>query len=405
MVLDADYTMTEAGSSIVMDIYLAAFYYSFTTMTTVGYGDITPKNSTERIFAICLETLGGFMYAYVISSLTSIVTMEDANAKHTRERLDAVASYISKMELPQDLGRRVRRYFRARKSEAMDEATILTDLSPSLRGEVSTFLVEGGFLADVVLFKQMNAVFWPRILPILRPTPLMRGEVICKEGEDCIEAFIVVDGELLGTTRMDGGNFDDDGTGSDAGSPLSNPNDDIQLTITNGGGEGGGGAVNTADAAPVPMRRRRIKVGQMVDPLCLVKVWDKSLEKVVAMERTDSYAVTAETFYNTFVNDEKLFRSLQEFVVRTQFEMDESPESKTEGREFGVPMYALNDEESKVKEAMYLADKAARRKEKHKHQRGANNGNTSRKMPALGVVYEDEYAGGQEGAPGAQARL
>jgi len=143
----------------------------------------------------------------------------------------------------------------------------------------------------------------------------------------------------------------------------------------------------------------------MVDPLCLVKVWDKSLEKVVAMERTDSYAVTAETFYNTFVNVEKLFRSLQEFVVRTQFEMDESPESKTEGREFGVPMYALNDEESKVKEAMYLADKAARRKEKHKHQRGANNGNTSRKMPALGVVYEDEYAGGQEGAPGAQARL
>jgi hypothetical protein len=65
---------------------------------------------------------------------------------------------------------------------------------------VSTFLVEGGFLADVVLFKQMNAVFWPRILPILRPTPLMRGEVICKEGEDCIEAFIVVDGELEGFT-------------------------------------------------------------------------------------------------------------------------------------------------------------------------------------------------------------
>ena len=396
--------MTEAGSRIVMDIYLAAFYYSFTTMTTVGYGDITPKNSTERIFAICLETLGGFMYAYVISSLTSIVTMEDANAKHTRERLDAVASYISKMELPQDLGRRVRRYFRARKSEAMDEATILTDLSPSLRGEVSTFLVEGGFLADVVLFKQMNAVFWPRILPILRPTPLMRGEVICKEGEDCIEAFIVVDGELLGTTRMDGGSFDEGGANSDAGSTHSS-HDDVQLTLTNGGGGDGGtgGLVNNAAAPPV--RRRRIKVGQMVDPLCLVKVWDKSLEKVIAMERTDSYAVTAETFYNTFVNDEKLFRSLQEFVVRTQFEMDESPETNTEGRDFGVPMYVLTEEESKVREAMYLADKAARRKEKHQHQREMGNGKASRKVPALSVVREDDFAGGQEGAPGAQARL
>jgi hypothetical protein len=143
----------------------------------------------------------------------------------------------------------------------------------------------------------------------------------------------------------------------------------------------------------------------MVDPLCLVKVWDKSLEKVIAMERTDSYAVTAETFYNTFVNDEKLFRSLQEFVVRTQFEMDESPETNTEGRDFGVPMYVLTEEESKVREAMYLADKAARRKEKHQHQREMGNGKASRKVPALSVVREDDFAGGQEGAPGAQARL
>lgn len=429
MVQDADYTMTEAGSDVVMDIYLAAFYYSFTTMTTVGYGDVTPKNSTERIFAICLECLGGFMYAYVISSLTSIVTMEDANAKHTRERLDAVASYINKMELPKDLGRRVRRYFRARKAEAMDEGTILMDLSPALRGEVSTFLVEGGLLADVVLFKQMNAVYWPRILPILRPCPLMRAEVVCREGEGCIEAFIVVDGELQGTTTLGGGDGgggggdDDDDVSSLAGSSHSQrlESTDDQETPTAAALAAHGTAAENATAGAAAasgaqVRQRRVGVGQMVNQLCLLKVWDKAVEQVVAVERTESYAITAETFCSTFANDEGLFQTLQSYVVHTQFEMDlAAPEAQLPGRELGVPVYVLNEDEAKAKEEVYLAALAARRRETQKHkkstlkkmQAAGTVQATPRKAPAgaLGAVPEEDYAGGQEGAPGAQARL
>jgi hypothetical protein len=429
VVADADYTMTEAGSAVVMDIYLAAFYYSFTTMTTVGYGDVTPKNSTERIFAICLECLGGFMYAYVISSLTSIVTMEDANAKHTRERLDAVASYINKMELPKDLGRRVRRYFRARKAEAMDEGTILMDLSPALRGEVSTFLVEGGLLADAVLFKQMNAVYWPRILPILRPCPLMRAEIVCREGEACLEAFIVVDGELQGTTTLGGdggdglgdgdfddGDGDDDDASSAAGSSHSKRLVSTDAEETHAAANALAAAATGGAAKEWQGRQRRVGVGQMVNQLCLLKVWEKSVEKVVAVERTESYAITAETFYSTFANDEVLFKSLQAYVVNTQFEMDlKSPDAKLPGRELGVPVYVLNEEESKAKEVVYLAQLAARRKETHKHKKGALKKMQAmgtfqaarQKLPTggLGAVPEEDFAGGQEGAPGAQARL
>jgi hypothetical protein len=36
-------------------IYLAAFYFCFTTMTTVGYGDIRPYSNTERIVCIFIE--------------------------------------------------------------------------------------------------------------------------------------------------------------------------------------------------------------------------------------------------------------------------------------------------------------------------------------------------------------
>jgi len=84
---------TEAGDK-VSSIYIAAYYFCFTTMTTVGYGDIVPYSNSERIVTVCLQVCGGFIMAWVIASLTSIVTSEDANAEIMNARMDAVASYV-----------------------------------------------------------------------------------------------------------------------------------------------------------------------------------------------------------------------------------------------------------------------------------------------------------------------
>jgi len=332
------------GGPKVMKIYLGAFYYSLTTMTTVGYGDVHPYSNLERIVAMFLMLNGGFMYAYIVSSLTSIVTMEDSNAKHAREKLDAVASYIVKMDLPQDLGRRVRRYFRARKAEAMDERAILMDLSPSIRAEVSEYLVESGMLSEVMIFKQMSSVYWPRILPLLRAVPLMRGEVVCREGEDVIECFIVIEGQLEGTTSF---------------SPLA-----LRKNMSLGSSfadavdaqeeqEGGG------------VRRRLVGASGMVNTLCVLKVWAKAVETVTAVERTDAYSVASEDFFATFKDDEDVMAKIQEFTCKTQYHMDTEHPDKINS--LGVPLFVLSDSEAKLREAEYRNELRVKKKERQKH--------------------------------------
>jgi voltage-gated potassium channel len=46
--------------------YIASFYYSMTTLTTVGYGDITPHNTVEQVTAVCFMACGVVFFAFLV---------------------------------------------------------------------------------------------------------------------------------------------------------------------------------------------------------------------------------------------------------------------------------------------------------------------------------------------------
>ena len=61
---------------------------------------------------------------------------------------------------------------------------------------MSTFLVEHGALADVMLFKMLPPVHWARVLPLLRPVIFGAHETVCIQGEVVVESYILIDGLL-----------------------------------------------------------------------------------------------------------------------------------------------------------------------------------------------------------------
>lgn len=48
------------SEAAVFTKYLYAFYFSCTTMLTIGYGDITPKNPGEVMVVILIQIIGIF---------------------------------------------------------------------------------------------------------------------------------------------------------------------------------------------------------------------------------------------------------------------------------------------------------------------------------------------------------
>jgi hypothetical protein len=54
------------------ELYLTSFYYTVTTITTVGYGDVSIVSKTERFFCIALMICGCIAFAFSSGTLASI---------------------------------------------------------------------------------------------------------------------------------------------------------------------------------------------------------------------------------------------------------------------------------------------------------------------------------------------
>ena len=60
--------------SSIIEQYVNSLYWAITTMTSIGYGDITPKSSLERLITVFLMCVASGAYALLINNVSSIVS-------------------------------------------------------------------------------------------------------------------------------------------------------------------------------------------------------------------------------------------------------------------------------------------------------------------------------------------
>lgn len=73
--------------------YLVGLYWSFTTISTVGFGDVAPASDRERIFGIIAVSAGVGFYSWIVASISSIVVANDAKSRVYYEKMDAISSW------------------------------------------------------------------------------------------------------------------------------------------------------------------------------------------------------------------------------------------------------------------------------------------------------------------------
>ncbi|CAK4759880.1 unnamed protein product [Aphanomyces euteiches] len=115
--------------------YVMSLYFAFTTMATVGYGDILPISHLEVAYVIFYMLVGASVFGYIIGSMSSLVDQMQTKSTTAKEKMNRVKDYMKERRLPKPLCNRIRRYFEFYMSqkEIADESAFLDDLSDDLQ--------------------------------------------------------------------------------------------------------------------------------------------------------------------------------------------------------------------------------------------------------------------------------
>ena len=187
----ADPELSTAGN------YVDGFYWTVTTLTAVGYGDITPIGTAQKLYAAGTMVVGLGFLGYMIGVVASILSRRDPARVQFEENVERLTMAAQYGGLPEGLRRRVFNYYRYawQKRLGYDESDFLESLPQGLKEEVARHM-KGDVLERVEIFRDADPDFVGRLALRLRPEVLTPGDWVFREGDEGDSMYFVARGTL-----------------------------------------------------------------------------------------------------------------------------------------------------------------------------------------------------------------
>jgi hypothetical protein len=185
------------GTPSLLHTYTDGFFWTITTMTTVGYGDIVPTNVVQKLFTIGVMILGVGMYGYVIGNMASWFAQVDSAKLEHFDQMNRLGSYLRYRKVPVHLQQKIRDFFQLRweKGYSRKERDLLNMLPPSLHSEISIQLNKE-ILEKVPMFQKASPGFLGSLATALQPRLYRIGDPIIQEGEPANGMFFISSGAV-----------------------------------------------------------------------------------------------------------------------------------------------------------------------------------------------------------------
>ncbi len=177
--------------------YLNAFYWTITTLTTIGYGDITPSAKSQIIYTIFVEIIGAGLYGFIIGNIANLIANIDIARSQHRSKLEKINTFMQYRNLPSSLQKRVNDYYSYlwESRRGYDESSVLEDLPRSLKTSVSIFLNKE-MIEKVPIFKGADDALIREIILNLEPVVFTPGDYVVRQGEIGYDMFFISRGSV-----------------------------------------------------------------------------------------------------------------------------------------------------------------------------------------------------------------
>lgn len=183
--------------------YISSVYWSITTMTTVGYGDMHAVNNPEMIFIVFYMLFNLGLTAYIIGNMTNLVVDGSRRTMEFRNSIEAASNFVTRNRLPPRLKEQILAYMCLRyKAEYLNQQQFIDQLPKSICTHICRHLFLPT-IEKVYLFKGISREVVLLLVGEMKAEYLPPREDVIMENEAPDDVYIIVSGEVEIITRSE----------------------------------------------------------------------------------------------------------------------------------------------------------------------------------------------------------
>ncbi|CAL8259816.1 unnamed protein product [Arctogadus glacialis] len=194
--LETPFANSTAGGPSVRSSYIAALYFTLSSLTSVGFGNVCANTDAEKIFSVCTMLIGALMHAVVFGNVTAIIQRMYSRRSLYHTRMKDLKDFIRVHRLPQTLKQRMLEYFQTTWSvnNGIDANELLHDFPDELRADIAMHLNKD--ILQLPVFEGASRGCLRSLSLHIKTSFCAPGEYLIRQGDALHANYFVCSGSL-----------------------------------------------------------------------------------------------------------------------------------------------------------------------------------------------------------------
>ncbi|KAL9966325.1 hypothetical protein ACROYT_G024379 [Oculina patagonica] len=177
--------------------YVTALYFTLSSLTSVGFGNVSPNTNTEKMFSICVMLIGSLFYAAIFGNVAAIIARLYSTTARYHAQMQKVREFIRFHQIPSPLRQRVEDYAHHVWSytNGIDMEQVLKHFPECLQADICLHL-NASLLQSYPAFTSAPLGCLRALALHIKTTHLPPGDYIIYQGDEVNHLYFVIRGTV-----------------------------------------------------------------------------------------------------------------------------------------------------------------------------------------------------------------